>query len=142
MVTRGNGFLTEHNMRKHLTLQLYKKFVMFQWFFGTWVLSDHFERRTIMLISDLFCLAIVLGVAFSTELWQVYLLLFLKSLFVALFIPAKNGKVKEIVAENQIQAAIGISSMIDNGAKIIGPVLSGLFVATTPAIYAGVSLRL
>jgi len=94
------------------------------------VLSDRFERRLIMLISDLFCLVLVLGVAFSTQLWQVYVLLFLKSSFVALFIPAKNGKLKEIVEDDQIQAAMGISGMIDNGAKVIGPVLSGMVVAT------------
>ncbi|MFC9538785.1 MFS transporter [Lysinibacillus sp. NPDC056959] len=94
------------------------------------VLSDRFERRLIMLISDLFCLVLVLGVAFSTQLWHVYVLIFLKSSFVALFIPAKNGKLKEIVGDDQIQAAMGISGMIDNGAKIIGPVLSGMFVAT------------
>ncbi len=94
------------------------------------VLSDRFDRRLIMLISDLFCLVLVLGVAFSTQLWHVYVLLFLKSSFVALFIPAKNGKLKEIVEDSQMQAAMGISGMIDNGAKIIGPVLSGMIVAT------------
>ena len=94
------------------------------------VLSDRFDRRFIMMISDLFCLVLVLGVSFSTELWQVYVLLFLKSSFVALFIPAKNGKLKEIVNDDQMQAAMGISGMIDNGAKIIGPVLSGMIVAT------------
>ncbi|WP_274309779.1 MFS transporter [Solibacillus daqui] len=94
------------------------------------VLSDRIERRFIMVLSDLVCLVLVLGVAFSTELWQVYVLLFLKSSFVALFIPAKNGKLKEIVEEDQIQTAMGISAMIDNGAKIIGPVLSGMVVAT------------
>lgn len=94
------------------------------------VLSDRFERRFIMVLSDLVCAVLVLGVAFSTELWQVYVLIFLKSSFVALFIPAKNGKLKEIVEEDQIQSAMGISAMIDNGAKIIGPVLSGMVVAT------------
>ncbi|MEG0553365.1 MAG: MFS transporter [Carnobacterium sp.] len=94
------------------------------------VLSDRFDRRLIMLISDLFCVVLVLGVAFSTQLWHVYVLIFLKSSFVALFIPAKNGKLKEIVEDEQMQAAMGISGMIDNGAKIIGPVLSGMIVAT------------
>lgn len=94
------------------------------------VLSDRFERRSIMVLSDLVCVILVLGVAFSTELWQVYVLLFLKSSFVALFIPAKNGKLKEIIKDDHIQAAMGISAMIDNGAKIIGPVLSGMVVAT------------
>lgn len=55
-----------------------------------------------MVLSDLVCVILVLGIAFSTELWQVYVLLFLKSSFVALFIPAKNGKLKEIVKDDHI----------------------------------------
>lgn len=41
----------------------------------------------------------------------------------------KSGKVKEIVGMDHIQAAMGISGMIDNASKIIEPFLSGLLVA-------------
>jgi MFS family permease len=93
-------------------------------------IADKYDRKKIMIISDLVCAVLVVGVAFSTTLWQVYLLIFLKSCFVALFMPAKNGKLKEIVPNDQMQKAMGISSIIDNGAKIVGPTLSGILVAS------------
>lgn len=93
------------------------------------VFADRFERKYIMIISNLVCMALVLGIAFSTALWQVYLLLFIRGFFETLFGPAKSGKVKEIVGMDNIQAAMGISGMIDNASKIIGPFLSGLLVA-------------
>ncbi len=93
-------------------------------------LADKYDRKKIMIISDVVCAILVVGVAFSTTLWQVYLLVFLKSCFVALFMPAKNGKLKEIVPNELIQQAMGISSIIDNSAKIIGPTLSGVLVAS------------
>ena len=93
------------------------------------VLADRFERKYIMITSNMFCIVLVLCIAFSTALWQVYLLLFIRGFFEALFSPAKSGKVKEIVGMDNIQAAMGISGMIDNGSKIVGPFISGLLVA-------------
>ncbi|MGN7312277.1 MFS transporter [Alkalicoccobacillus gibsonii] len=93
------------------------------------VLADRFERKHIMIISNVVCIVLVLGIAFSTALWQVYALLFVRGFFETLFGPAKSGKVKEIVGMEHIQAAMGISGMIDNASKIIGPFLSGLLVA-------------
>ncbi|WYP26994.1 MFS transporter [Alkalihalobacillus sp. FSL W8-0930] len=111
------------------------------------VLADRFERKHIMIISNVVCIVLVLGIAFSTALWQVYVLLFVRGFFESLFGPAKSGKVKEIVGMDHIQAAMGISGMIDNASKIIGPFLSGLLVAVigiqgsfiTNAIVIGVS---
>jgi MFS family permease len=93
-------------------------------------IADRFDRKKIMIFSDLLCAILVVGVAFATSLWQVYVLITLKSVVVAFFMPAKNGKLKEIVPKEDIQMAMGISGMIDNGAKIIGPTIGGLLVAT------------
>lgn len=99
-------------------------------------IADKFDRKKIMIISDILSAIAVIGVAFSTSLWQVYVLITLKSIFVAFFMPAKNGKLKEIVAEDDIQMATGISGMIDNGAKVIGPTISGLLVASVGVQWA------
>ncbi len=93
-------------------------------------IADRFDRKKIMIISDVICAVLVIGVALSSSLWQVYLLITLKSLFVAFFMPAKNGKLKEIVHKDDIQMAMSTSSMIDNGAKVLGPTLGGLLVAS------------
>ncbi|MBM6618667.1 MFS transporter [Bacillus suaedaesalsae] len=99
-------------------------------------IADKFDRKKIMIISDILSAIAVLGVAFSTSLWQVYVLITLKSIFVAFFMPAKNGKLKEIVDPEDIQMATGISGMIDNGAKVIGPTISGLLVASVGVQWA------
>ncbi|MDL4841813.1 MFS transporter [Aquibacillus rhizosphaerae] len=92
-------------------------------------ISDKFDRKRIMIISDLIRCLVVLGFVVASSLWQIYLLLLIKSAFASLFVPAKNGKLKEIVHEKDIQQAMGISGMIDNSSKIIGPTLSGILVS-------------
>ncbi|MFT4412892.1 MFS transporter [Fredinandcohnia humi] len=93
------------------------------------IFADRYERKTMMIISDVFRCLLVLSFVFTTELWQLYILLMLKSAFASLFVPAKNGKLKEIVPEEDMQAAMSISGMIDSGSKIIGPMISGLIVS-------------
>ncbi|MFS0863613.1 MFS transporter [Fredinandcohnia sp. 179-A 10B2 NHS] len=93
------------------------------------ILADKFERKTLMIISDVLRCIIVLSFVFTTAIWQLYLLLILKSIFGSLFVPSKNGKLKEIVPEENMQAAMAISGMIDSGSKIIGPMISGLLVS-------------
>lgn len=93
------------------------------------ILADKFERKTLMIISDVLRCIIVLSFVFTTAIWQLYLLLILKSVFGSLFVPSKNGKLKEIVPEENMQEAMAISGMIDSGSKIIGPMISGLLVS-------------
>jgi MFS family permease len=99
------------------------------------VLADRMERRMLMLTSDIARIGIVLSIAFCTELWQICVLLVLKGCFEALFQPAKNGKLKEIVPDEHMQQAASVSAIVEHGAKILGPSLGGLLVA-----WAGIEL--
>jgi MFS family permease len=93
------------------------------------VFADKLERKTLMVISDLMrALAMVL-VVFATATWQIYLLLVLKGTFEAVFTPAKNGKLRELVADEHMDQAVGISTIIDYGCRIVGPAVGGLLVA-------------
>ncbi|WP_409296901.1 MFS transporter [Peribacillus sp. SCS-26] len=94
------------------------------------VLADRYDRKKLMIIADLARAAAALGVVFAPSIWVLYALIFFKSSFSALFIPAKNGKLKEIVPETQMQQAVSLSAMIDNGSKVLGPMISGLAVAS------------
>ncbi|MFC4617164.1 MFS transporter [Camelliibacillus cellulosilyticus] len=94
------------------------------------VLADRFDRKTLMIIADLVRAAAVIGIAFSTALWQVYLLLIVKSIFGIIFNPAESGKIKEMVPENLMQSAVATRELVNNGAKIIGPMISGVLVAS------------
>lgn len=92
------------------------------------MVADRFNRKALMIITDIARAALVLGIAFSTTLWQVYLFLFLFSVCSSLFSPAKSGVLREIVKVEQLQPAIAYSEMINHAAKIIGPALSGAFI--------------
>ncbi|GIO37871.1 putative MFS-type transporter YfiS [Paenibacillus antibioticophila] len=93
------------------------------------MLADRVERKRLMIISDLARMVLILGLVFVTELWQVYLLLIVKSSFDVMFSPAKNGKIKEIVPHHQLEQAVSYSAIIEQGSKIIGPALGGMLSA-------------
>ncbi|RLQ93296.1 MFS transporter [Falsibacillus albus] len=95
----------------------------------TGVFADRYDRKKLMVAADLIRAAAVFGIVFAPALWTVYILVFLQSSFSALFTPAKNGKLKEIIPDDQMQQAVTISAMIDQVSKIIGPVLSGLLIS-------------
>ncbi|WP_026695130.1 MFS transporter [Peribacillus kribbensis] len=120
----------------YLMLCLVLPSILFGSFAG--VAADKVDRKKIMIFTDIMRAAVVALVVFAPNLWTVYLLIFMKSSFSALFMPAKNGKLKEIVSDEHMQQAVSISSMIDNGSKIIGPMVSGVVVSSFgvhPAFY-------
>ncbi|MGM7703696.1 MFS transporter [Pseudalkalibacillus sp. Hm43] len=105
-------------------------------FAGT--IADRFSRKSLMIISDLVRAVLILGLAFATSIWMVYVFLFAIGFLSAVFIPAKNGKLKELVPDSHMKSAMSITSMIDSGTKVLGPLLSGLLVTafgTQPVFY-------
>ncbi|MCR8642468.1 MFS transporter [Paenibacillus sp. N1-5-1-14] len=94
------------------------------------VLADRFERRTLMIISDVLRIPLVLAFIFATNIWQIYIILLLKGSLAALFNPAKNGKLKEIVAPEHMDKAVAYSTMIEQVSKIAGPIVSGVLLSS------------
>lgn len=92
-------------------------------------ISDKMNRRTLMIIADLSRAFIVCGLVFVESLWQVYLILILKSIMDILFSPAKSGKLKEIIPHDKLPQAVAVSSGIEQLTKILGPAAGGLLVA-------------
>jgi len=109
-----------------VTLCFGAPFVLFGTVAG--VLADRMERRTLMILSDALRVPIVLALVFATSMWHIYALLLLKGTLAALFNPAKNGKLKEIVPEGLMDNAVSYSTMVEQGAKIVGPMLSGALI--------------
>lgn len=93
-----------------------------------WI-GDRYDRKKIMVISDVVRVFILLGVLLVGNLIQIYVLLIVKGLMDVLFSPAKSGKIKEIVDPKHIDQAVTISSSIEQMSKIIGPSLGGLLMA-------------
>lgn len=95
----------------------------------TGTIADRFSRKSLMIFSDIVRAGLILGMAFATSIWMVYICLFAIGFLSAVFIPAKNGKLKELVPDADMKSAMSITSMIDSGTKVLGPLLSGLLVA-------------
>ncbi|SDH67202.1 Predicted arabinose efflux permease, MFS family [Alteribacillus persepolensis] len=91
--------------------------------------ADRFDRKTLMILSDIVRAGFILVLTLADTLWIVYICLFIIGMFSAVFIPAKNGKLKEMVPDKHIKSAMSISAMIDSGTKVAGPLLSGILVA-------------
>jgi MFS family permease len=93
-------------------------------------IADRMERKTLMIFSDVVRGVLILLLTLATNVWMVYGCLFLIGIFSSVFVPAKNGKLKELVKDEHIKGAISLSSTIDSSTKIIGPLVSGILVST------------
>ncbi|MGP4059544.1 MFS transporter [Halobacillus sp. H74] len=97
------------------------------------IIADRFSRKTLMIVSDVVRAVLILILTIATSLWMVYATLLTIGIYSALFIPAKNGKLKEVVPEKDMKGAMSITSMIDSSTKILGPLISGLLVTIVGA---------
>ena len=95
----------------------------------TGTIADRLNRNVLMILSDLVRALLILVLAFADSLATVYVCLFMVGMLSALFVPAKNGKLKELIHQEKMKSAMSITSMIDSGTKVLGPLLSGLLVA-------------
>ncbi|MGB8002525.1 MAG: MFS transporter, partial [Anaerobacillus sp.] len=95
--------------------------------------ADKFSRKALMITSDIVRAVLILILTVADTLWLVYVCLFIVGVFSAVFIPAKNGKLKELVADSDMKSAMAVTSMIDSSTKVIGPLLSGILVASLGA---------
>jgi MFS family permease len=95
----------------------------------TGTIADRFNRKTLMIVSDLVRAGLILVLAFASSLMTVYICLFLVGMLSAIFVPAKNGKLKELIDQEKMKSAMSITSMIDSGTKVLGPLLSGILVS-------------
>jgi predicted MFS family arabinose efflux permease len=94
------------------------------------VVADRFNRRHIMIASDVARAVVVLGfllVRRPEQVWLVYVLTVLQLGFSAFFEPARSAAVPSVVAERELVTANSISSvtwsaMLTLGAAIGGPI--------------------
>lgn len=120
---------------RHIGLLMVARFVP-SFVFGSLsgVIADRFNRRTIMIVSDLLRAVVVLGfllVRRADQLWIIYLLTVLQLALSTFFEPAKTAVIPSIVSDRELVAANAISSvtwsaMLTLGAAI-GGVVTGLF---------------
>jgi predicted MFS family arabinose efflux permease len=73
---------------------------------------------------------ILLGVRSTDMIWLVYLAGFLESLASQFFGPANNALLPTLVDEDQLLSANSLDSLGENSARLIGPALGGVLLAS------------
>jgi MFS family permease len=94
------------------------------------VLVDHWDRRRLMLVSDLvrglglaaIAIAFALGVL---TFWQVALVALLEGSLQSVFNLAKTASVPHLVEPSQLAAAIAQDEIVEGTTSLVGPALSG-----------------
>jgi MFS family permease len=93
------------------------------------VVADRFNRRTVMIASDLLRAVVVLGfllVRRPDQMWLVYVLTVLQLIFSTFFEPAKTAAIPSIVAPRELVAANAVSSVTWSVMLTLGAAIGGL----------------
>jgi len=99
------------------------------------VITDRFPKRRILFVtqSALALTSLLTGVLVVTgavQLWHIYLLAFAQGVATALDNPARQTFVSEMVPRQSLSNAVGLNSASFNAARLIGPGVAGLVIAT------------
>ena len=99
------------------------------------VITDRFPKRRILFAtqSALALTSLLTGVLVVTgavQLWHIYLLAFAQGVATALDNPARQTFVSEMVPRQSLSNAVGLNSASFNAARLIGPGVAGLVIAT------------
>ena len=88
-------------------------------------MADRWNRKHVMIATALFRAAAVSMLFAASSIWQIYLIFFTIGCLAAVFAPAENGLVKQLVPDAQMPNAIAVSEVLGTVSKIAGPVLGG-----------------
>jgi MFS family permease len=104
-------------------------------------IADNFDRRKLMLASQIFLLAVSVALTLCSYFglvtpWLLLAFTFLVGCGTAFNGPAWQSLVGEMVPRSDLPAAIALNSMGFNIARSVGPALGGIIVATVGAFAA------
>jgi MFS family permease len=109
---------------------------------GAWggLVVDRVDKQRLLVVTQAMAgiLALVLGLLVSVghgpagaaHLWEVYLLAFLLGMVNAFDNPARQSFVVEMVGKDHLRNAVSLNSIVMNGARFVGPAISGVLIAT------------
>jgi MFS family permease len=93
-------------------------------------LGDRFDRRKVMIISDLAGAGCFLGMALVHAPWLLLLFAFLSAIAEAPFMSSSTAAIPNLVGEGDLSWANGLVSLGRNAGILLGPLLGGLLVAS------------
>ncbi len=102
--------------------------------FGGLVADRWPKRRVLVLTQSCFALtAAVLGITEGLHLvrvWEVFLVVGIFGLINVVDGPTRQAFVPEMVGSRRLPNAVALNSMVFNGARVIGPAIGGILIAT------------
>jgi MFS family permease len=93
------------------------------------VLADRFDRRVVLVVSDLVRATLVLGLVFVRDLVLIYGLIFLMGFARTLFNPTIRAAFPSVVGEGDLARANSLIGGTFSASVTVGPALGGLLVA-------------
>jgi MFS family permease len=93
------------------------------------VLADRFDRRVVLVVSDLVRATLVLGLVFVRDLILIYGLIFLMGFARTLFNPTIRAAFPSVVGEGYLARANSLIGGSFSASVTVGPALGGLLVA-------------
>ncbi|MBI5030727.1 MAG: MFS transporter [Chloroflexi bacterium] len=105
---------------------------------------DRYDRRILMLLSDVLRGIVMLAFALlvatdQIQLIHVYILSIIFGIVSAFFYPAMSALIPNLVAQDELIAANSLSMLTQQGSQIIGPAIAGVLIAIPAIGIAGVS---
>jgi len=99
------------------------------------VFVDRFPKRPLLLITQSASMfqALALAVLVSSgivDLWHLYVLAIMLGMVNALDNPTRQAFVVEMVGREEVVNAVALNSALFNGARIVGPAIGGVLIAT------------
>ena len=115
-----------------MALQFGPQLLLLPW---TGYAADRFNQRKLLIATQatMGLLALALGVLTVTslvKLWHVYIFAFLFGSAAAFDAPVRQTFVAELVGDADLHNAVGLNATSFNGARMIGPAVSGLVIAS------------
>jgi MFS family permease len=97
--------------------------------------ADHLDQRKLLMITQATLGALSLGLGVLTisgvvQLWQVYTFAFLFGCTTALDSPVRQTFVSELVGDGDLANAVALNSTSFNAARMVGPAVAGLVIAS------------
>jgi len=91
-------------------------------------LCDRFDRKKLMIISQLLSGVVVSGLIFVDNLYIIYALLALQAASMSIMTPARQSSIPSLVAPEDLTAANAFLTQLSSLVKIFAPMLAGLIL--------------
>jgi MFS family permease len=92
------------------------------------VIVDRVDRRLAMVVADVARAGLVVALAFSNDVWQVYLIAFLSGCLGPFFRPARQALLPVIAPGDDYVKALALSELAHQSLHTVGPAIGGAVV--------------